>query len=219
MSTDENGRKERLVRLPKRHNRLLTDSLAFPKPVFLDTARTADIPSRTAERDIPVRYFVPRGKIQGIFFHIHGGGWVLSSYNAQDTYLSRVAEETGLVAITVEYRLAPEHPWPAPDDDCLDVARFLSSPAAMSMLPLNALTSKVLFVGGESAGAHLTARTVIALRDKYKQAVSGMVLNYGVFDLSMTPSALNSELPLVLNRYDMEEFYKVNFFTQPHKNN
>lgn len=181
---------------------------AFPKPIHLSRAKVVDIPSRDEGRCIKLRCFVPEGKIQGIYLHMHGGGWVLSDAAAQDPYLSRVAE-AGMIAASIEYRLAPEHPSPAAENDCFDVAHYLLSPLSMSVFSQSAAVRKNIVLGGESAGAHLAACTMISLRQRHKQSVSGLILNYGVFDLSLTPSARKTTTPLVLNNRDMEEFVKA----------
>ena len=180
---------------------------AFPKPTHLEKAETIDIPSREEGRSIPLRYFVPEGEIRGLYLHIHGGGWVLSNNSAQDPYLSRMALEANLLTASVEYRLAPEHPSPAAEQDCYDAAQHLLSAESVFSQKLNG--SKQVFLGGESAGAHLAASTVIALKERTQQSVTGVILNYGVFDLGLTPSARNSVVPLVLCARDMEEYLKA----------
>lgn len=189
---------------------------AFPKPRHLPRAKTVEVPSRDEDRSIKLRYFVPEGKINGIFLHIHGGGWVLSDSTAQDPYLSKIADEAGMIVASVEYRLAPENPSPAAENDCFDVAHFLFSPASTSVFAQTEKVRRNVFIGGESAGAHLTALTILALRDKHRQAFSGAILNYGVFDLSGTPSARASNVPLVLCREDIDAFvqaYKPSIYT------
>ncbi len=59
-----------------------------------------------------------RGGSRGLYVFIHGGGWVIGSYDGQDQMLERVAENCGLTVVSVAYRLAPEHPYPAGPDDC-----------------------------------------------------------------------------------------------------
>src|SRR5688572_29717985 len=86
------------------------------------------IPGRAGE--VPVRVFVPHGEPAGAYLHLHGGGWVLGSERLQDPMLRYFASEAGVVVVSVGYRLAPEHPYPAGLDDCVAASRWLTENAA-----------------------------------------------------------------------------------------
>ena len=136
------------------------------------------IPGRAG--DIALRVIRPPGEAKGVYLHIHGGGWTLGSADAQDVALLALAKATGLVAVSVEYRLAPEHPFPAGADDCEDAAKWLVSVGA------KALDAPARFaIGGESAGAHLAALTLVRLKSRAFYAAN---LVYGAYDMSGTPS-------------------------------
>lgn len=182
---------------------------AFPKPILLARAKLLEVPSRDEGRPISLRCFVPKGQIHGIFLHIHGGGWVLSNAGSQDPYLERIADESGMIAASIEYRLAPEHPSPAAENDCFDVAHYLMSPQSMAVFAQDEKVRKNIVISGESAGAHLAASTMIALKHRHEQTFAAAILNYGVFDLSLTPSVRKTTVPLVLCRKDMEEYIKA----------
>jgi acetyl esterase len=155
----------------------------FPAPVFLDEARWVDVPSRGG--GLRVRVIAPEGEAKGVYLHIHGGGWTIGAPDLHDTDLSRLVGETKLVVASVEYRLAPEHPYPAAPDDCEDVALWLLEHGAAELG-----APAVLSIGGESAGAHLAAVTMLRLRDRHgaPDAFRAANLLYGAFDLSGTPS-------------------------------
>ena len=128
-----------------------------------------------------VRISEPPGPARGTYLHIHGGGWTLGSPEYYDDHNQRIAAATGCRVISVQYRLAPEHPWPACADDC--------EAAALWALQTG---DGPLVIGGESAGAHLTVVTLLRLRAQgLLDRVAGTVLNYGVFDLRLTPSMAN----------------------------
>ena len=172
----------------------------FPAPVFSTRATTRTIPG-TDGHDIPLRIIAPAAP-RGVYLHIHGGGWVLGGADMQDPMLERLADATNLAVVSVEYRLAPEHPYPAGPDDC---------EAAAAWLARNARTefgSDALTVGGESAGGHLAAVTVIRLRDRHGYTgFRGANLVYGAFDLSLTPSQRRfGETRLVLRTSDITQF-------------
>jgi len=168
----------------------------FPAPVFLPNARTLEIEGPGGP--IGLRIIPPEGESSGAFLHIHGGGWTLSSNDAQDPRLQRLARETGLTVVSVDYRLSPENPYPAAPDDCEAAALWLLGEDGEAA----AGGAGVRAIGGESAGAHLAAVTLLRLRDRHAitGAFGAAVLEYGCFDLSMTPSQrLWGERNLVLS--------------------
>jgi acetyl esterase len=175
----------------------------FPPPVMSPRARTIVITGRDGN-EIPLRVIAP-AQARGVYLHIHGGGWVLGAADLQDPMLERIADNTGLVVVSVEYRLAPEHPYPAGPDDCESAAAWLVRNAESEF------GSGILTIGGESAGGHLAAVTVLRMRDRYGYAgFRGANFVYGVFDLSMTPSQLAfGNQRLVLRTIDMQQFYNA----------
>jgi acetyl esterase/lipase len=175
----------------------------FPAPVMLPQARWLDIPSRSGA--VRLRVVAPKsGKPVGAYLHIHGGGWVLGAADLQDPLLEAVAEFGGLTAVSVEYRLAPEHAYPAAHDDCEDAALWLVEQGADQLgVPAR------FAIGGESAGAHLSVTTLLRLRDRHgiTGAFGGANLVYGAFELSGTPSTRHfGERLLVLSEPSMTWF-------------
>ena len=147
------------------------------------------------EREVPVRIFHPGGELNGFYLHIHGGGWTLGSADAQDQTLAALAQKLSIGIASVEYRLAPEHPWPTPADDCETAALWLMREAE------NLFGTKKVVIGGESAGGHLSAVTILRLRDRHgMMPFAGANLIYGNYDLSALPSMRNwGERNLILN--------------------
>ncbi len=149
----------------------------FPPLVFVERARTLSIPGRAG--DIALRILEPE-EPRGAYLHIHGGGWTIGSADGQDVLLWEIAQATGLTAVSVEYRLAPEHPFPAAPVDCVDAALWLIENH-----------SGRLAIGGESAGAHLAVLTLIRLRDLHgisPRTFAAANLVFGAYDLTGTPS-------------------------------
>lgn len=175
----------------------------FPAAVKSPRARTIIIAGRDGN-EIPLRIIAP-DRPRGVYLHIHGGGWVLGAADQHDPMLERIADSTGLAAVSVEYRLAPEHPYPAGPNDCESAAAWLVKNAR------NEFGSDVLTIGGESAGGHLSAVTVLRMRDRYGYTgFRGANLVYGAYDLSMTPSQLAfGNRRLVLRTIDMQQFYNA----------
>ncbi len=155
----------------------------LPPPVFVDSARWHEVPSRGG--GLRMRVIRPEGPASGVYLHLHGGGWTIGAADLQDVLLEQLANETGFVVASAEYRLAPEHPYPAGPDDCEDAALWLLAGGAEELGAPPALA-----IGGESAGAQLAVVTLIRLRDRHgiETGFRAANLSYGAFDLSGTPS-------------------------------
>jgi acetyl esterase/lipase len=170
----------------------------FPAAAKSDRARWIEIDGPAGK--IPLRVVSPE-KPRGVYLHIHGGGHVLGAADQQDRLLELIADEARLTAISVEYRLAPENPYPAGPDDCEAAALWVNA-------NIGDFGGGALTIGGESAGAHLSAMTILRLRDKHGLTpFRAANLVFGVFDLGMTPSARAfGDERLVLRTIDIVKF-------------
>ena len=132
---------------------------------------------------LSLRVFTPP-VVNGVYLHFHGGGWAQGASDLQDPRLERVARECEVAVISVDYRLAPEHPYPAGPDDAETAALWLAKNGKAEF------GTDRLVIGGESAGAHLSAVALLRLRDRHGLAVAycGANLLYGAYDLTLTPS-------------------------------
>jgi acetyl esterase/lipase len=151
---------------------------------------------------VPIRIVAPE-RPAAVYLHIHGGGWTLGAADQQDQLLTTLADQAGVAAVSVDYRLAPEDPYPAGADDCEAAACWLVEHAA------HRFGTDRLLIGGESAGAHLSALTLLRLRDRHGAAGAfiGANLVFGAFDLSLTPSARRwGERNLILSTPIVEWF-------------
>lgn len=151
---------------------------------------------------LTLRAFVPQSP-KGVYLHIHGGGWVLGRAHLQDPRNEEIARKCEVAVVSVDYRLAPEHPYPAGPDDCEAAALWVARNAKSEF------GADTLIIGGESAGAHLSSVSLLRMRDKHGFAgFAGANLVYGVYDLAMTPSQRNwGARNLVLNTEIMAWFY------------
>jgi acetyl esterase len=139
--------------------------------------------------------------INGVYLHLHGGGWTLGAPHHYDVILEELARAAGLGIVSVDYRLAPEYPYPAGPDDCEAAALWLVEHAQAEF------GSSRLVIGGESAGAHLAAVTMLRLRDKHqRQPFSRANLVFGAYDLVGTPSVAAGTDTLVLNHQSTQWF-------------
>jgi acetyl esterase len=157
----------------------------FPAPVFIEEARDIEITGRAGP--IKVRVIRPDQKPAGIYLHFHGGGWTLGAHDMQDVGLKLLANETGLCAASIDYRLAPENPHPAGPDDCEDAVVHLLEDG-----PVQLDAPARFAIGGESAGAHLAVVTLLRLRDRHgiTNRIAAANLVYGAYDLNGTPSQI-----------------------------
>lgn len=133
-----------------------------------------------AGHKVPVRIITPRaGPARAVHLQIHGGGFTMDSASRSDAGNVLLADALGVAVVSVDYRLAPEHPWPAAPDDCEAAALWLVEEAAGSF------GTGRLTIGGSSAGANLAVATLLRLRDRGRlQPFAGAVLEFGAYDLS-----------------------------------
>jgi acetyl esterase len=166
----------------------------------LDEARGRRVPGLAG--DISLRVFVP-DKAAGVYMHIHGGGFMLGSADHQDEFLSRISKACRVAVVSVDYRLAPEDPYPAAPDDCEAVAVWLAKNSSKEF------GCDRLVIGGESAGANLSVATLLRMREKHDfRGFCGAVLTYGGYDMAMTPSARRwGERNLILTTKTIEWFH------------
>jgi len=100
---------------------------------------------------------VPEALEESVFLYLHGGGWILGSPNDHRLLTVALGQATRMRVLSVDYRLAPEHPHPAPLEDCVTAYKFL---IAAGIKPEN------IIIAGDSAGGSLTLATLIKLRDE-----------------------------------------------------
>lgn len=148
---------------------------------------------------IPVRVYRPAGAGAAplpILVWYHGGGWVIGDLDTADTTCRKLANRSGMLVVSVEYRLAPEHPAPAPAEDCWAALCWVSKVAS----ELGGDPSR-LAVGGDSAGGNLSALLAVRARDHGGPPLRYQLLVYPVTDLTMSyPShAENGEGYLLTN--------------------
>ncbi|EFR01374.1 alpha/beta hydrolase fold-3 domain-containing protein [Nannizzia gypsea CBS 118893] len=181
-----------------------TGEALLPAPIYLPDAIDATLPSREAGRDIPLRVFKPENGLpsKGIFLLFHGGGFVLGSHKHSDTKLKAYANKCQLTAISVGYRLAPENPYPAGINDCIDAAEYLINHAEKDY------KAKLTLMGGVSYGGCLAALTVFRLmRSRPKHQLAGVVFLYPWLDVSLgLPKVTSFTRPLVINFEVLQQF-------------
>jgi acetyl esterase/lipase len=147
------------------------------------TVRLDDGEDREIE-GVRCRVFRPDGEARALYLHFHGGGMVAGTPEMMDIPNRSMAREFGLVVVSADYRKAPEHPWPAGPDDGVAVAAWLVEHAQSEF------GTPRLMIGGESAGAYMTAVVALRVRDELGAInhVKGLNLVFGVYDWGGSPS-------------------------------
>ena len=147
---------------------------------------------------VPVRVYEPLDPRGGTLIFLHGGGWVVGDVETHDPLCRRVANGTGARVVSVDYRLAPEHPFPAGLDDAEEVLHWLWTEDP----------GRPLGVAGDSAGASLTAGVALRARDK-QLPLAAQLMFYPATDPAMTsPSFAENGAGYFLTGRDMAWFYQ-----------
>jgi acetyl esterase len=152
---------------------------------------------------LPLRIYRPKGAAAGplpVVVNFHGGGWVSGDLNHSQWWASSLAAEANVLVVSVDYRLAPEHPFPIPAEDCYDATVWISEHAA----ELGADPQRVA-VMGDSAGGNLAAVVALMARDRGTPDIALQLLIYPSVDLTHTYASVdeNANAP-ILGRKDVE---------------
>ncbi|MER7930117.1 alpha/beta hydrolase fold domain-containing protein [Streptomyces sp. NPDC096057] len=155
--------------------------LPLRPPEPSERARTIRIAGRDGH-ELALRVIAPDHP-KGVYLHFHGGGFIGGGAAQSDRVLDRIARNTDLACIDVDYRLAPAHPYPAAWDDAHTAAMWLIENAHSEF------GTDALAIGGESAGANLAVSVLVRLRARHgSTGFRAANLMFGNYDLSMTPS-------------------------------
>jgi acetyl esterase len=156
------------------------NALAGPAP---EVAKVEDRTFAGPAGDVQVRIYRPTDdpSPQPVLVWFHGGGWVLGSIQAGDHTCRALANQAGVVVVSVEYRLAPEHPYPAGRDDCYAALVWVAAYAAELGIDRDRIA-----VGGDSAGGNLAAAVALMVRDRGGPALRFQLLVYPVTDALMS---------------------------------
>jgi acetyl esterase len=153
---------------------------------------------------VPVRIYTPNAPAPlPLLVYFHGGGWVLGGLDTHDGTCRELANEAGCVVVSVDYRLAPEHKFPAAAEDCYAVTQWAAAHAA----ELGA-DAKRLAVGGDSAGGNLAAVVAQIARDRGGPPIVFQLLIYPVIAAAFdTPSYRDNAEGYLLTAGDMRWFW------------
>ena len=143
-----------------------------PEKVGKIINRTIDGPAG----EIPIRMYIPDGEGPfPAFIYCHGGGWVIGNLDIVDVPCRRIANQAHCIVISVDYRLAPEHKFPAAIEDAYAAVEWTANNAQSLQIDPNRIA-----VGGDSAGGNLAAAAALMARDKNGPSIVQQVLLYPV---------------------------------------
>lgn len=166
-----------LTSLPELRARMAALSSKQPLPKGVDIS--------PAKADgVPVEWFTPTaGHSQSVILYLHGGAWTLGWTNTGRSMLAHLCLASQCRALAVDYRLAPEHPFPDALEDCLTVYRWLLN---------NGTARQQIVIAGDSAGGNLALATLLGLRDSAEPLPAAAVCISAVTDLAFTGESLIS---------------------------
>jgi acetyl esterase len=168
---------------PKEARRMFLETRPASTPPAPAIGAVREVKASGPLGEIPLRVYRPAGVPDGarlpVYVFFHGGGWVIGDLDTHDVACRQVTAESGVCVISVDYRLAPEHKFPAAVDDAWAATRWIVAHAAELGVDASRLA-----VGGDSAGGNLAAVVALLARDAGGPSVALQVLIYPVTDLS-----------------------------------
>jgi acetyl esterase len=186
--------------------RALLDGLALkaqgPRPASIETRdERVDLPGRS----LRVRIYRPRDNSKDLpaMVHFHGGGWMIGNVDVDDRYVAFLAASSGVAFVSVDYRLAPEHPYPAAINDAYDTLCWIYVNAKRL-----GLDAEKLGVSGDGPGGQLSAACTFLARDKNFPRLSFQLLVYPVTDCDFSRRSYHTWKGLPLTTPYMQWFWR-----------
>ncbi len=148
---------------------------------------------------VPAAWFIPETARDGVILYLHGGAYALGSVNTYRDLVSRLAKAAGVKALAIDYRRAPEHPYPAALEDAVAAYRWL---LGQGFAPAQ------IIIAGDLAGGGLTLAALLALRDDGQPLPAGAVCISPWVDLALTGRSMQekADVELVLDRDSLAKF-------------
>jgi acetyl esterase len=172
----------------------------IPAGPGLESVRDIVIPSQAG--GMPARVYSPSSSAPGLVVYFHGGGWVVGTLDGWDASVRNLAVASGCDVVSVDYRLAPEHVFPAAADDAYDALVWAASAGGLA-------AGRPVVVAGDSAGGNLAAVSALRARDFGGPPIALQVLVYPVVDCDLDRRSYHEYDgdEMILNRRDMVWFW------------
>ena len=198
---------------PAEARRLYRERRSTTQPVPPEVASVNDLSAPGLHGAVRLRHYRPlpspgteqHDSALPLLLFFHGGGWVIGDLDTHDTLCRQLANQSGCAVIAVDYRLGPEHRFPAAVDDCIAALKFVASEAtALNIDP------RRIAVGGDSAGGNLAAVVSLDARDNNGPALAFQLLIYPVTDVTAdTGSQVTNASGYLLSRDTMRYFHDL----------
>jgi len=176
------------------------NNATIPAGPDMESVRDIVIPSQAG--GMPARLYSPSASAPGLVVYFHGGGWVVGTLDGWDASVRNLAAASGCDVVSVDYRLAPEHVFPAAADDAYDALVWAASAEGLA-------AGRPIVIAGDSAGGNLAAVSALRARDFGGPPIALQVLVYPVVDCDLDRRSYHEydRDELILNRRDMVWFW------------
>jgi acetyl esterase len=197
--------------MPIAQARRQSDAATIPWSHGAPEMTARDLTIDAGGREMRARLYLPiEGPIVSLILYIHGGGWTFGSIDTHDGTMRNLVEAAQLPVLGIDYRLAPEHPFPAPLDDVLTAIAFVETGGLGSPISPHDMA-----IAGDSAGANLALAALLARRDQSLPQLASAALFYGCYapDFTTTSHAEFGGGAYLLTSVNMR-WYWTNFLGQ-----
>ena len=190
------------------------DRRGVTQPAPPEVALTTDLTASGPHGPIPLRLYRPLGAsataLLPVLVYYHGGGWVIGDLDTHDSLCRALANESGCAVVAVDYRLGPEHRFPAAVNDALAATRWVRQHATELRLDASRLA-----VGGDSAGGNLAAVVSIAARDSGDLPIAFQLLIYPATDQHRSAPSHTTNGQGYLLTTDTMDYFTGHYITDP----
>jgi acetyl esterase len=199
---------------PDEARRMYRERRVFTQPQAPDVGEVRDLTAAHRGAVVPVRSYRPVGSDPAtplpVLVYFHGGGWTVGDIDTHDTLCRQLANAAGCAVISADYRLGPEHRFPAAVDDCVAVTRWVrESAATLRIDPLR------IAVGGDSAGGNLATVVAIMLRDAGEPPLAFQLLIYPATDMRLAAASHTTNGQGYLLTHDSITYYRGHYIDDP----
>ena len=176
------------------------DLIGEPLPV----AEVRDVSAPGPGGEIPLRLYHPNGEVCPVLVYLHGGGWVLGDIPTHEKICTQIVHGANCAVISVDYRLAPEHKFPAAVEDAYAALQWVVNHAGEL-----GIDDQRVAIGGDSAGANLATAACLMAKDHNETMPVGQILVYPIADCDLeTPSYQQNADGYLLTRSTMQWFWQ-----------